>query len=224
MEVYSMKKGKKICIIIIIFFIVSLLLTEVITSSIAKNNYTLEGKTSTYTCDVKHFLRLKTRIRVYEEGTQKGEITGNFAWGIFKQFHDPLEYRDIDGTLINESSDKYHFITQDDHTVVDNNQEIVAVMKGRFKIFGEMYDIYDRNGNCIGVLKVGFTDTSGGLYNAEGELVATYKSHLLFKDYQVEVGDKCEFEDDIVIMLFANYYSDHAANISGGSSSSSSSN
>lgn len=221
MEVYSMKKGKKICIMIIIF-IVFLLLAEMITG-IVKNNYALEGKTSTYTCDVKHFLRLKTRIRVYEEGTQKGEITGNFAWGIFKQFHDPLEYRDIDGTLINESSDKYHFVTKDDHTVVDNNKEVEAVMKGRYKIFGEMYDIYDRNGNYIGVLKVGFTDTIGGLYNVDGLLVATYKSHLLFRDYKVEVSSKCDFDDDVVIMLFANYYSDHAAKNknSGGSSNSS---
>ena len=205
--------------ILLIIIIASALITEVVTLTI-KSNFNCKEPVSTYKCDVKHFFKLKTTINVDSEN-QDGIITGNFAFGLLKKVHDPLVFCDLDGNTIAKSSDVYHFFTQDDHTIFDENGNVLIVMEGQFQMLGEKYLIYDGSGTYIGYLSVGITDTYGGYYDTNGILCATYKSHVMFKDYDLVIDKKATLPDEAIVMMFASYYSDHAADSTGGSGGSS---
>lgn len=180
---------------------------------IIKSNLNVVDSVATIHCDVKHFLKVKTTINVDNDSDDSvdGIITGDFAFGLFKDVHDPLDFKNNDGSYIGGASDKYHLITQDDHTVVDYNNDVTTVMRGQFQLLGEKYKIYDAEGQYIAYLDVGATDTFGGLYDPNGELWATYKAHFLFKDYDITIGTNAKLPNETITLLFASYYSDHAA-------------
>lgn len=219
-----MKKGRKFrrfvskwSILIVIVVVISLTIEGA--TLLIKRSFNVEDPVSSYRCDVKHFLKIKTTIDVYSDENLDGVITGDFAFGLFKKVHDPLVYTGTDGNVIAKGSDEYHIITQDDHTIVDGSGNVLAVMKGQFKVLGEKYSIYDAKGEYIGYLDIGVTDTYGGYYNTDGELCASYKSHFLFKDYDVVIGSNSDLSDEAVLMLFASYHSDHAADSTSSGSS-----
>lgn len=212
--------GFRAWLIIIAIVIAGSLAVEV-TTSIIKTGFNVDNPASTYNCDVKWILRLKTTIEV-EGDAINGEVKGNFAYGLFKKVHDPLEFHDASGNLIAKASDVYHFISQDDHCIVDSEDNVMAVMEGQFQLLGEKYKIYDAEKNYIGYLQVGMTSTYGGLYDVNGKLMATYKSHFLFKDFELTIDEEAPLSDEAIIMLFASYYSDFDADSSSGSGHSSS--
>lgn len=193
---------------------------------IIKSKLNVVDPVATVHCDVKHFLKIKTTINVDNDSDDSvdGIITGDFAFGLFKKVHDPLDFKDNDGNYIGGASDQYHLITQDDHTIVDSVNGVTTVMRGQFKLLGEKYLIYDADGNYIAYLEAGVTDTFGGLYDPNGELWATYKSHLLFKDYDITIGTNAKLPRETIVLLFASYYSDKTADSSHSSSSHSKSN
>lgn len=188
---------------------------------IIKSKLNVVDPVATVHCDVKHFLKIKTTINVDNDSDDSvdGIITGDFAFGLFKSVHDPLDFKDNDGNYIGGASDTYHLITQDDHTIVDSVNGVTTVMRGQFKLLGEKYLIYDADGNYIAYLEAGVTDTFGGLYDPNGELWATYKSHLLFRDYDITIGTNAKLPRETIVLLFASYYSDKTADSSHSSSS-----
>ena len=167
--------GLKLWLIIILIVLVINLAIEGITLVI-KAGYNVENPVATYNCDVKWFFRFKTTIDV-DGPSASGTVSGDFAYILFKKIHDHLEFHDREGNLIGRASDQYHFITQDDHSIVDSEGNVMAVMRGQFQLLGERYEIYDKEGNYIGYLKVGPTSTYGGLYDTNDRLMATYKSN-----------------------------------------------
>ncbi len=178
-----------------------------------KAGFNVDNPVATYNCDVDWFLKTRTIIKV--SGTSvNGVVTGNFAYGLFKKVHDPVEFYDLDGHLIAKASDKYHLITQDDHCIIDSEGNVMAVMEGQFQLFGERYKIYNEEGIYIGYLKVGITSTYGGLYDVNDRLMATYKSHFCFKDFELVIDEDAPLSDEAIILLFASYYSDFDADSS----------
>lgn len=180
---------------------------------IIKSKLNVVNPVATIHCDVKHFLKIKTMINVDNDSDDSvdGIITGDFAFGLLKDVHDPLDFKDNDGEYIGGASDTYHLIAQDDHTIVDYSNGVTTVMRGQFQLAGEKYKIFDAEGQYIAYLDVGVTDTFGGLYDPNGELWATYKAHFLFKDYDITIGTNAKLPNETITLLFASYYSDHAA-------------
>jgi len=203
--------------------VIAVALVLELTTSIINAGYTVDNPAATYECDVKWLFKLKTTIEVDGDPID-GEVKGNFAYGLFKKVHDPLEFRDSKGNIIAKASDEYHFISQDDHCIVDSEDRVMAVMEGQFQLLGEKYKIYDSEGTYIGYLQVGPTSTKGGFYSENGKLWAAYKSHFLLKDFEIIIDESAPLPDEAIIMLFASYYSDFDADNSNGSSHSNSSN
>jgi hypothetical protein len=115
--------------------------------------------------------------------------------------------KDMDGNKLAYAGDDYHFIAQDSHVVITDGV-VSAEMVGRFKLFGEKYDIYDSAGNKLATVKFNWWDTSGEMYDTEGTLIADYSSFILFNDFDVRIADTCEIDDTTVLMIFCSYYSD----------------
>lgn len=205
--------GIKVYIIAFSFVLLCLCAIEGVTVAI-KAGFNVDNPVATYCCDVDWFLKIKTIIKVNGPSVN-GVVKGNFAYGLFKKVHDPLEFYDLDGRQIAKASDEYHLITQDDHCIIDSEGNVMAVMEGQFQLFGEKYKIYDEEGIYIGYLKVGITSTYGGLYDVNDCLVATYKSHFCFKDFELVIDEDAPLSDEAIILLFASYYSDFDADSSG---------
>ena len=226
MEVYQMKKKGKLRRFASSWLGLILILAAIYgvvegATLIVKSKLNVVDPVATVHCDVKHFLKLKTTINVDYDSNDSvdGVITGDFAFGLFKKVHDPLDFRDNDGKNIGGASDTYHLITQDDHTIVDYSNGVTTVMRGQIQLLGEKYLIYDAEGQYIAYLDVGVTDTFGGLYDPNGELWATYKAHFLFKDYDITIGTNAKLPRETIMLLFASYYSDHSADLIHSSSS-----
>ncbi len=163
------------------------------------------GTCTKYKCDVKNF-RLSTTINISKEGENFAKIKGN----ILKFITDPLTMYDSNERKIAYAGDTYHFIAQDSHSIYVNDESLIE-MVGRFKLFGEAYDIYDENQNKIAKVTFNFFNTKGKMYDTEGNLIADYNSFLLFKDFNVRISDKCDLNEKAVLMIFCSYYSDQAA-------------
>lgn len=163
------------------------------------------GTCTKYKCDVKNF-RLSTTINISKEGENFAKIKGN----ILKFITDPLTMYDSNERKIAYAGDTYHFIAQDSHSIYVNDESLIE-MVGRFKLFGEAYDIYDENQNKIAKVTFNFFNTKGKMYDIEGNLIADYNSFLLFKDFNVRISDKCDLNEKAVLMIFCSYYSDQAA-------------
>lgn len=159
---------------------------------------------TTYKCDVKN-IRLSTDIIIRTEGERIGKVTGS----IFRIVEEPLTYRDFHGNRIAYAGDDYHLIAQDSHVIISDGV-VTAEMVGRFKLFGQKYDIYNSAGEKIASVKFNWTDTSGEMYDTKGKLVADYKSFILFNDFNLRISEACPIDETTAIMIFCSYYSDQS--------------
>lgn len=162
------------------------------------------GACTKYKCDVKNF-RLSTTINISKEGKKFVQVKGN----ILKFITDPLTMYDLNERKIAYAGDTYHFVAQDSHSIYVNDEAPIE-MVGRFKIFGEAYDIYDENQNKIAKVTFNVFNTKGRMYDREGNLIADYSSFFLFKDFNVRISEKCNLNEKDVLMIFCSYYSDQA--------------
>lgn len=173
------------------------------------------GTCTEYQCDVKN-LRLSTTIKIDKENEDFVSIKGN----IFALFTDPLTMYDLEGNKIGYAGDAYHFINQDSHSIYVND-EISVEMVGLFRIFGESYDIYNKDEEKIANVTFNTFNTNGEMYDIDGNLIADFNSKLFMNDFEVRVTDKCKLDEKTVLMIFCSYYSDQSADAKASSNSSS---
>lgn len=157
-----------------------------------------------YDCNVKN-LRLSTTIHISRDDTEICTVSGN----IFRLIEDPLTMKDIEGNRIAYAGDDYHLISQDSHAIIVGDT-VTAEMDGLVRFFGNAYNIYNVNGEKIAYAEFNALDTAGELYDADGKLIATYGSFVLFNDFTIKISKDCELDDTTVLMIFASYYSDKA--------------
>lgn len=163
------------------------------------------GASKTFHCDVKS-LNLNTKIIVSDDsGSQLYTVEGN----ILRFLEDPLTLYGSDDNKLAYASDQYHLINQDSHVIVSNDSEDVELV-GNFKLFGDSYDIYIE-GQKVAHAKFDSLNTYGTLCDNDGNVIADYKSTIFFNDYTVQVVDNNLFTDQVIIMIFASYYSDQHA-------------
>ena len=162
------------------------------------------GPHSEYECDVKN-LRLSTDIIISKAGEKIAKVTGS----IFRVVEEPLTMKDMSGNKKAYAGDDYHLIAQDSHVIITDGM-VSAEMVGRFKLFGEKYDIYNVDGEKVATVEFNWTDTSGEMYDTNGKLIADYNSFILFNDFDVRISDDCPIDETTVLMIFCSYYSDQS--------------
>lgn len=172
------------------------------------------GPCTEYKCDVKN-LHLSTTIDIYKEEEAFAKVKGN----IFKFVTDPLTMYDVNEKKLAYAGDEYHFIAQDSHSIFVNGK-VTAEMVGRVKLFGEVYDIYNKNGEKIANVTFNTFNTNGEMHDANGNLIADFNSKLFFKDFDIRILEECPMDENTVIMIFCSYYSDQSADSASTSSSS----
>ncbi len=171
------------------------------------------GPCTEYKCDVKN-LHLATTIDIYKEKEAVAKVKGD----IFKFVTDPLTMYDDAEKKLAYAGDEYHFIAQDSHSIFVNG-ELSAEMVGKFKIFGEKYEIYNKEGQQIANVEFDQLNTNGEMYDMNGKLIADFNSKLFFKDFDIRILEQCEMDENTVIMIFCSYYSDQSADSKSSSSS-----
>lgn len=164
-----------------------------------------KGPHTEYKCDVKN-LRLSTTIKIEKENEDFAKVKGN----IFKFVTDPLTMFDMQENKIAYAGDAYHFIAQDSHTIFVEN-ELRIEMVGLVDLFGESYDIYNANQEKIAKVKFNMLNTKGKMYDTEKNLIADYRSKLLFNDFKVRIAENCSLDEKTLLMMFSSYYSDQHA-------------
>ena len=162
------------------------------------------GDYTEYKFDVKHFMKLSTTIEIEKSGESYAKVQGN----IFKIATDPLTMYDSNENKVAYAGDDYHLIAQDSHAIYVNNT-FSAEMVGRINLFGETYDIYNANQEKVARVKVNMLNTKGEMRDADGKIVAVYRSFPLFKDFNLRIAEDCELDENTVLMIFCSYYSDH---------------
>ena len=172
------------------------------------------GEYTEYKFDVKNF-HMATTIEVEKSGEDFATVKGN----VWKFVTDPLTMYDTNENKLAYAGDEYHFLAQDSHSIVVN--DTVVEMVGRVNFIGETYDIYDADQKKIPKLKINYFNTEGKLYDADGNIIAVYRSFPFFNDFNVRVSDDCELDENVVVMVFSSYYSDHKFDESESSGSSS---
>lgn len=204
-----MKKGNgvRIIIAIVVAVLVWMFLSWLIRPNI--------GEYTEYKFDVKN-LHLSTTIEIEKSGEDFAKVKGN----VWKFVTDPLTMYDANDNKVAYAGDEYHLMAQDSHTIFVNNN-LAAEMVGRINLFGETYDVYNANKEKIARVKINMFNTKGKMYDADGNIIADYRSFPFFNDFNVRVSDDCEIDENVVVMIFSSYYSDHKfdSKSSGGSSS-----
>lgn len=191
-----MNRAKTAIIVLIVF---NILLVVISTLSFSYKEG--EGNSKTYNCDVKN-IRLSTDIEVNKDGEYIKKIKGN----VFKIVTDPLTLYDKNDKKLGYASDEYAIVNQDTHML--RVGKTFYIMHGKIKILGEEYELLDEDGNYIGMCEFNYLNTKGMIKNANGEVVANYKSKLFFRDFDVVIYENCEIEDDAILMICGSYYSD----------------
>ena len=163
------------------------------------------GESKMYFCDVKVFT-LRTNITV----TQNDEPIANIRGSVLRFFTDPLSMYDSEGNKIAYGADEYHFINQDSHAIFVNNA-LTIEMVGKFSIFGDKYDIYDRDGQLIAKANFNALNSYGTIIGTDGTLWADYYSFFYRLDYKVRITEACKIDDTSVLMMMASFYSDRSA-------------
>lgn len=211
-------KRKTFRIVIVVLLAIFLIGTVTITILGIDGPAEIKGGYATYKCDVKN-LRLATTIEITQDEKKVGTVSGN----VLTFVTDPLTLTSPSGNKLAYAGDDYHFFAQDSHAIyVDEG--LAVEMVGLVKWFGEEYDIYDINENKIANVKFNALNTAGEMYDTSGKLIATYDSNFFFNDYDVRISEDCKIDDNAVLMIFASYYSDQAADSRSSSSSHSSNN
>ena len=192
-----MKKRRVLPIYLILLII--LIILAIVTS--IKPNI---GESTLYFCDVKVF-SLKTNINI-----KKGEENiANIRGKAIRFVTDPLMMYDNEENKIAYGADDYHFIAQDSHSILVNNQPTVE-MVGKFSIFGDKYDIYNMDGQIIATANFNILNSYGTITGTDGTLWADYQSNFYRFDYNVRIKDECEIDDNTILLMMASFYSDRA--------------
>ena len=154
-----------------------------------------------FNCDY-HCVSFTTKIDVTEDNTENNyRIQGEF----FRKFVEDLIIEKDERIFL--SKDQYNLISQNDHTIyVDGQKEVEMI--GHFAFFGDSYTI-NSGEREVATAEFNFFNTYGELKDAEGEIIATYHSGLIRKDYVVCVKENCDFDEKVVNLIFASYVSDY---------------
>lgn len=210
-----MKRRKTVRVLMIVILAVIVLSTLAIALLGIGRPKDIDGA-SKYSCDVKNF-RFATTIEVKKDGDEFGTISGN----IFTFVVDPLTLTNSAGNKVAYAGDEYHFIAQDSHSIYLNDS-LEVEMVGNFSLWGDNYEIYNNNQQKIAKVSFNGLNTGGEMYDTNGKRIAIYSSNYFFNDYEVQIAKDCEMDENVVLMIFASYYSDQAADSRAASSNSSS--
>ena len=194
-----MKREKVVRIVVLV--VVALLLVWRILAWVIRPDI---GDYTEYKFDVKHFMKLSTTIEIDKSGESYANVKGN----IFKFATDPLTMYDSNGNKVAYAGDDYHLIAQASHTIYINNT-IVAEMVGRLSFFGETYDIYNDNQEKVARVNVNMLNTKGKMCDADGKIIAVYRSFPFCQDFELRIAEDCELDENTVLMIFSSYYSDY---------------
>lgn len=214
-KIVEMESGIKIALagITIVVFLVILLCKGCTTDMSA----TSTDEQNVYNCNVKH-LKLSTTIEIEKDGEKWGKVKGE----VWRFVEDPLTLYDADDNKIGYAGDTYHFFAQDSHGLYFND-EFKYDMVGKVDLWGETYELYDVEEKMVAKATFDATSTEGKLVDMDDNVIATYESGFLSSDFNVRIEKDSSIEDEVIIMLFASYYSDASYDSSTTSSSSSSS-
>lgn len=206
--------NNKVKIRIFIIIGVCVLIGSVLALVFSNNEKKDIGTCTEYKCDVKN-LRLSTTIEIDKEDEDFVKVSGN----IFRFVTDPLTMYDYEENKLAYAGDTYHFIAQDSHSIYVND-EVSVEMVGLVKFFGEAYEIYNTDGDCIATVTFDTFNTNGEMYDMEGNIIADYNSNIFFNDFDVRITEKCNLDEKTVLMIFCSYYSDQSADSQSASTSS----
>jgi hypothetical protein len=163
------------------------------------------GPCTEYKCDVKN-LRLSTTIEIDKEGENFATVNGE----ILKFVTDPLTMYNLNKNKIAYADDSYHLISQDSHSIYVDGVFSVE-MVGLVKLFGESYDIYNKDGEKVANVTFNTFNTNGKMYDTNGNLIADFNSKFFFNDFDVRISEECTLDEKTVLMIFCSYYSDQSA-------------
>ena len=163
------------------------------------------GPCTEYKCDVKN-LRLSTTIEIDKEGENFATVNGE----ILKFLTDSLTMYDLNKNKIAYADDSYHLISQDSHSIYVDGVFSVE-MVGLVKLFGESYDIYNKDGEKVANVTFNTFNTNGKMYDTNGNLIADFNSKFFFNDFDVRISEECTLDEKTVLMIFCSYYSDQSA-------------
>lgn len=158
---------------------------------------------SQYTCDVK-LISLDMNVDIDDAN---GNYCYNINGEIFAAYEDDLTMKNKDGDIVKTTDDKYNFITQNEHVIM-NGDDVAYICDGKIKLFADSYDVFDADGNKIAYVKFNMFDTAGIMIDMDGNEIARYDSALSRYDYVVSIFDACKIDDESVLMIFASYFSD----------------
>ena len=198
MEVLEMKVVRRLVCVVVVCF----LLIGVFVLSGSKKDI---GPCTEYKCDVKN-LRLSTTIEIDKEGENFATVNGE----ILKFLTDSLTMYDLNKNKIAYADDSYHLISQDSHSIYVDGVFSVE-MVGLVKLFGESYDIYNKDGEKVANVTFNTFNTNGKMYDTNGNLIADFNSKFFFNDFDVRISEECTLDEKTVLMIFCSYYSDQSA-------------
>ncbi len=197
-----MKKTKDIQGIIGVIVIICLIVGYFITGTPKQ----IDEEYITYHCDGKVLTLRNTEIEISKDSKHYAKIQGD----IIRFVVEPLKMYNSESEIIAYADDTYHFIAQDSHAVFVGEKFQFEVV-GLVDFLGEKYEIYDEEGNQIGVVDFNSIDTEGEFYDMEGTLLADYTSRMGGLDYTVRITENCTLNHDAILLLMASYYSDKQA-------------
>lgn len=187
----------------VVVFMVVVPIIVIVTSNVKSN---LENST-VYDCDYHALDFLRTTIEVKDsEGNDYATIQSEHVKVLVV---DPLVMRNTQNEVIGEAGDKYDFIEQDSHAI-SIKDEFYIQMSGDFKVFGDLYYLYDANGEKIGEADFNNWGTNGVIKDTTGKTIAEYNSGWLRKDYTVTISNDTDIDTDAILLVFASYASDYA--------------
>lgn len=158
---------------------------------------------SQYFCD-NELISFDLRITVKSiDGDKLYVIDGE----IFSTYEDDLRMTDSNENIVRETNDIYNLISQNEHVIYGNNK-LMYRCDGKIKLLADSYVVYDADGNKIANVDFNMFDTVGIMTDMDGDVIARYDSSLLRRDYIVSVFDKCDIDDESILMIFASYVSD----------------
>lgn len=164
---------------------------------------TFDGEYTNYHFDVKN-IRLSTTIWINKEGVFLAIVEGN----VFKVITDPLVMYDLNKERIARADDSYHFVAQDSHAIYVNNHLSIE-MEGKVDFIGNTYEIYNENQEKIATAKFNLFNTRGIVVDNNDDLIADYRSNIMYNDFDVRISENSNIEEKALLMLFSSYYSDY---------------
>ncbi len=193
-----MKWFNIICIVFC-FSVLIFLLSQPIPDTISNDNDIVRE----YDAAVEVF-NFNTEINFYSEEELLYTIKGDD----FAIVEDPLRMYNPYGELIGTAGDDYHFIAQDTHLISYDDDEII--MEGKAILFGEEYDII-LDDKIVATATFNYSNTKGEITDLSGNIIAEYTSQIMSEDFVVSVTSNNTLSDEVILLIFSSYYSDHRA-------------